>query len=418
MKHYDLIVAGGGLTGVAAAVSAARRGKKVLLVERANCLGGAAVNNLVLPFMRYWTTVEEQKRYLSAGLFREILDGLAAAGALDENEKTFDTEYLKLYLNRLIAAAGVVPLFNATVISAAKEGDTVTSVTLYTKEGLMEIGGKMFIDATGDAELAAMSGVPFVQGREEDGLCQPMTLCFRVGNVDTEAFYGVSREKLNGIYRAYQAEGKISDPREDVLWFKTLMPGVVHFNTTRVIRRDPVGAADVTAAEIEAREQTFEIVKMLKESVPGFENCKLIQTAPQIGVRESRRIVGRHVLTQEELKACTVFEDSIALGNYDIDIHDPAGAGTSHYYFAPGTYYTIPYASLLPRSGADNMIVAGRCVSATHEAQASIRIMPICCCLGEAAGTAAALALTDGVTPDKVDIPRLQTALRSSGAKI
>ena len=417
-KQYDVLVAGGGFTGVAAAVSAARKGKSVLLVERAGCLGGAATNNLVLPFMGYWTQKDGEKLMISAGLFGEMVDEMAAAGRMDETKKYFDTEYLKVYFDRLVAASGADVLLSSTVVSAKKEGDRITGVSLYTKEGIIEVAADIFIDATGDAELAAISGVPCETGRKKDGLCQPMTLCFRMCNVDTEAFYNVSREQLNSIYRSYQQDGRISDPREDVLWFRTLLPGVVHFNTTRVIRKDPTGAADVTAAEIEAREQTQEIVKMLIESVPGFEHAALMQTAPQIGVRESRRVIGRHMLTQEELKACTVFDDSIAVGRYDIDIHDPDGAGTSHYYFEAGTYYTIPYASLLPKSGGENLIVAGRCISATHEAQASIRIMPICCCLGEAAGTAAALAAEGGVNPPDIDIRALQTALEKNGAKV
>ena len=155
----------------------------------------------------------------------------------------------------------------------------------------------------------------------------------------------------------------------------------------------------------------------MRERVPGCEKAQLVFSAPVTGVRESRMIDGEHVLTAEELIACTRFEDRIACGNYDIDIHNPEGSGTSHRFFPAGEYYTIPYRSLIPK-GADNLLVAGRCISCTHEAQASIRIMPIVCTLGEAAGTAAAVALDSGCSVRDVDVPELQDRLRKAGACI
>jgi len=274
------------------------------------------------------------------------------------------------------------------------------------------------VDATGNADLAAMSGVPFTCGREADGLCQPMTLCFRVANVAPDCFTQETKDRVNAAYWRRQAAGSIRNPRENVLIFKTLCPTIWHFNTTRVVRRSPTDGFDVTLAELEAREQVYEILHILREEIPGFEGAVLSSTAMQIGVRESRRIVGKHVLTSDELKACTVFSDSIAIGNYDIDIHNPAGSGTSHYYFPEGQYYTIPYGSLVPLAGTENLLVAGRCISATHEAQASIRIMPICCCLGEAAGEAVTCALRNhNCAVGTVDVSVLQKQLTVNGAR-
>lgn len=415
MEHFGLIVAGGGLTGVAAAIAAARRGSRVLLLEKEHCLGGAAANNLVFPFMPYWTAVNGVKTDLSAGFFKELTDALTPDGARCD----FDTEYLKLILNRkVLAETNITLLFGALLTGCSKRDGRITAVTVQSKSGEMTFSADCLIDATGDADLSALAGVPFELGRPQDGLCQPMTLCFRVGNVDASLYHAEEQNRINRAYREYKAEGKIKNPRNDVLIFKTPVCGLLHFNTTRVIKRNPVDAWDITAAEIEAREQVFELMDFLKRVSPAFANAVLLETAPQIGVRESRRIIGRHVLTAQELKDCTVFEDSVAAGNYDIDIHDPAGGGTQHFYFPAGKYYTIPYRSLLPASGAQNLLTAGRCISATHEAQASIRIMPICCCLGEAAGEAAALALETGVSPDRIAVQQLQSRLKANGARL
>jgi hypothetical protein len=207
----------------------------------------------------------------------------------------------------------------------------------------------------------------------------------------------------------------IKNIREDVLIFDTLTDGVLHFNSTRVVKKNPTDAFVVTAAEIDAREQAFELHEFLKRHFGAFRNSKIIMTAPQIGVRESRMVDGEYMLTERDLKDCVKFDDAVAAGNYDIDIHNPEGSGTSHYYFPDGAFYTIPYRSLLPK-GVDNLLVAGRCVSATHEAQASIRIMPIVCCMGEAAGVAAAVAGASRVPAPRADIGKIQDILLKNGA--
>lgn len=191
---------------------------------------------------------------------------------------------------------------------------------------------------------------------------------------------------------------------------------MLHFNTTRIVKRSPIDMEDLTAAELDVREQVFEMYDFLRENIDGFQNATLLSTAAEIGIRESRMLRGRYVLTQDDLVSCKMFEDSIALGNYDIDIHNPEGTGTSHYYFPEGQYYSIPYRTMLPVE-AENLLVTGRCISTTHEAQASIRIMPIVCCLGEAAGTAAALAAAQKAPPAAVDIKKLQELLAAHGGK-
>jgi len=418
MERYNAIVVGGGFAGVAAAISTARAGLKVLLVEKNAALGGAAANNLVNPFMPNATQLaanEKNERFeLSQGLFAEIKQRLAEAGAIDGRGAVFHEEYLKLVLNRMAVEAGVQLLFHAPLVNASVEGGKVAAIIVASKCGLMELAADYFVDATGDADLAHFGGFPTRLGREQDNLCQPMTLCFRVGNVDMAKFEA-AWHTINEKYKKLQAEGKIKNIREDVLVFRNLCNGVLHFNSTRIVRRNPVDAFDITMAEVEAREQVFELYRFLKENIDGFQNADLLFTAPEIGVRESRMIDGEYVLTGADLVACTRFDDSIALGNYDIDIHNPEGSGTSHYYFPEGQYYTIPYRALIPK-GSQNLLVAGRCISTDHEAQASVRIMPIVCCMGEAAGTALGLASQANETVGKIDVAVLQKRLKEQGA--
>lgn len=413
MKKYDLIVAGGGFSGTAAAIAAARAGLSVLLVEKGNSLGGCAVNCIVNPFMNFRTKIGEEVRPLSRGIFEEIYNNLNDMGALKYKD-TFNEEYLKIILNRMVLSSGCGLLFHSYLIGAERKGYKIYSITVANKTGQMKLEADYFIDATGDAQLAYLSEYPYRLGRESDNLCQPMTLTFRLGNVDTEKFKK-EKDAVNKLYNKYQAEGKIKNLREDVLTFPSTLDGVLHFNTTRIVKLNPTNALDVTRAEIEAREQIFELVDMLRTNFESFKNSQVLMSASEIGVRESRMIEGEYTLNKDDLVECRKFDDSIALGNYDIDIHNPEGSGTSHYYFKAGEYYTIPYRCLIPK-GAENLLVAGRCISATHEAQASIRIMPIVCCIGEAAGEAAALAKKSGKNVSGIDTDVLRNNLKKNNA--
>jgi len=423
-KRWDLIVVGAGLTGVAAAVSARRQGMEVLLIEKAGFLGGAPATCLINPFMPYCTKVEDGKLALSQGFFAELQGLLREVGgyvggtntlAEGSRHEELHEEYVKLALDRLIVREGVQPLFHAYLCGVEKEGDSIQAVQVATKCGVLRFEAQYFVDCTGDADLAVMAGCPFHLGRE-DGLCQPMTLCFRIGNIDIPTF-DKNRPLMQKLYKQFQAEGKIKNPRENVLLFYTHVDGMLHFNTTRVIKLDPTNPFDVTNAEMMAREQMFELYYFLRDNIPGCEKSQLLYSAGEIGVRESRMIDGEYLLNQDDLINCVKFEDRIAAGNYDIDIHNPEGTGTSHYYFAPGTWYTIPYRSLLPKN-TNNLLVAGRCISTTHEAQASIRIMPIVATLGHAAGVAAGLANKAGVGVKDIDVKQLQNQLEAEGAFI
>ena len=414
MKKYDLAVIGGGFAGVAAALAAARAGAKVLIVEKSNCLGGAAVNCLVNPFMPYWTEMDGKRVDLSAGIFKEIHDRLEHHNAM--NKESFLEEKLKYILNEMVAEANIDLLFHAYIFKVEKCDEHIASIVVATKSGEMQVEANYFIDATGDAQLAYLAGCPTVLGRESDHLCQPMTLCFRLGNVDVEKFYE-SRERLKIAHAQSLAAGELINPRENILVFKTPIHNVLHFNTTRVVRKNPTSPEEVTEAEVLARRQVYEIYEFMKKHADGLENSFLMMTAAEIGVRESRMIVGDYVLTEQDCRNCVKFDDGIAACNYDIDIHNPEGTGTSHYYFPAGEYYTIPYRSLIPKS-AENLLVAGRCISSDHGAQASYRIMPVVCCIGEAAGSAVGLAVKQNCTVREVDVKELQNELKSNRAYI
>ncbi len=412
MKKYDVAVVGGGFAGVGAALAAARGGAEVILIEKGNCLGGAAVHALVNPFMPSFIEVDGIRTELSAGIFGEIKERLVARDAYVDGR--FLEEELKYILNEMMLEAGVSLLYHAYIFRANTEGGKIVSVSLATKSGETVIEAENFIDATGDAQLAYLTGCPTVLGREGDNLCQPMTLCFRLGNVDIPKFYA-GREKMKAKYTELYDAGEFINPRENILHFRMPISNVLHLNTTRVVKKNPTDPIDFSEAEIIARKQAFEVYDFMKKHADGLENSYLMMTASEIGVRESRMIVGEYTLTCDDCKNCTKFEDAVVACNYDMDIHNPEGKGTSHYFFKPDEYYTIPYRCLIPKE-ASNLLVAGRCISSDHYAQASYRIMPVVCCIGEAAGTAVALALKNKITVREVNVKELQSTLKNNNA--
>lgn len=415
MKKYDLIVVGGGFAGAAAAIAAARGGVRVLIVEKGNSFGGAAVHQLVNPFMAVETEIDGKRVDLAAGMYLEIREKLKKLDAREKkwNRYSFSEEDLKFIFNDMMQEAGVDILFHAYLSDVERAGDEIKWLTFLTRGGKIRLSADYYIDATGDAFLSYLAGVPTRLGRE-DGLCQPMTLCFRTGNVDKERFFNGYKNTV-AAYVEQKAQGKIKNVYEKVLAFDHPLTGVVHFNSTRVARKNPVDPFDYTAAELEAREYVRELFAFLKEYADGMEEATLLSTGAELGVRESRMIDGEYLLTVKDCMGCVKFPDAIASCNYDIDIHNPEGSGTSHYYFPQGQFYTIPYRSLIPQ-GVDNLLVAGRCISSDHEAQASYRVMPTVCNLGEAAGTAAALAVKAKCGVRAVDISALQARLKEQGA--
>jgi len=410
-KNYDVIVVGGGLTGIAAAIAAKRNGvKDVLLIERYGFLGGMATNGLVNPFMSYFKSGEpyEEEYQLTFGIFQEILDRLIELEGF-KNKRTFDAEIMKLVLNRMVKEEDIDLLFHTYVADVQKEEENcIHSITVSNKAGLSNIRANMFVDCTGDADIAYMAGVPCKKGRDEDGYSQPMTMCFRIANVDRAKM--PSRDKINELYTQAVKRGEINNPRENVLFFDTMQDDVIHFNTTRVVMKDATNPKELTEAELEVREQCWQMFHFLKKEVDGFQDSYFQVSAPQIGIRESRRIVGKYILTGEDVISGQKFDDSICYSAYCIDIHNPSGTGTIITQLQKGDYYGIPYRCLLPEN-IENLLVAGRPISSSHEAHSSLRVMPPCAGMGQAAGTAAALALESGIMPYQVESSLLRKKL-------
>ena len=429
MKNYDLIVAGGGLAGAAAAFAAARDGLSVLIVEKAASLGGALSGGLVYPFCPFYTETDGKlTKLVNAGLFSEMIrrhnekikghfpPAEPNIHQADGDIRRFKTEYFKMVLDDMAEEFGVDILYHTMIHSVEYEGRTIKAVKASTKAGELTLSAKYFVDATGDGEVMYLAGCDCLLGREGDNLCQPMTTCFRVCNIDLP-LYKKELPELQKLYKEARASGEITNPRENILQFYGIGEGIVHYNTTRVVMLDPIDPIALSRAEGIARRQVYEIFDFLKKNSRAYKDAVLISVASEIGVRESRKLQGVHVITEEELFACTRFEDSIALGNYDVDIHSPDGTGTRIRKFDRDKYYTIPYRSLLPKE-YDNLLVAGRCISTTHEAQSSVRIMPICVSIGEAAGVAVAEAARSGVGVHGVDIKNVQRTLTGYGAEI
>lgn len=415
--QYDVIVAGGGPSGIAAAVASAREGARTLLIERYGFLGGAGTAMMVNPWMSYRAAGGGDQ--IIFGVLQELIDGMTRLGMYGhpKTRNAFDPEALKYVAEHLCLDAGVHLLYH-TYLAGVKtdpESRKIVSVQLAGKSGLIEMKADMYVDATGDADLAALAGAVVEKGREVDSNCQPMTLNFRMADVDIARM--PDHKEITRRYLAAKERGEIDCPREDVLWFYANQPDVIHFNTTRVILKDATDIWQLTEAEIEGRKQVQQLVAFLKKEIEGFENAYLQTTAPQIGVRESRRVMGEHVLTAEELLSACKFDDVIARGAYPVDIHNPTGSGTIIQSLQPGEWYDIPFRTLIPRH-IENLLIGGRPISATHEAHSAIRVQPIAIATGQAAGSAAALCVKDNVSPRLLEVGKLQKSLTAQGANL
>ncbi len=427
-KHWDVIVVGGGPGGVPAAVASARNGARTLLIESYGFLGGMATTALVLPYMKYSAGGE----IIVRGLFEEFLDLMEQHGAVKrflpseetmirlntfptdlEDRAHFDDEPMKHLLDRFVLDAGAELLLHTRAVGVLREGGSIRTVRVFHKGGVEDLSADVFVDSTGDGDIAAWAGCRVEIGREPDNACQPMTMSFRMANVDISRI--PDGAEINRLFDAAKKRKEINNPRENILKFFAVQPDVMHFNSTRVIGKSPLDGWSMTEAEIEGRRQVDELVRFLKKYVAGFEKAYLMKTGAQIGVRESRRIMGRYVLNADDVIEGRKFDDGIACGSYAIDIHNPSGTGTKMVYLAEGIYYHIPYRTLVP-DGVDNLIIAGRCISSTHEAHSSMRVMPTVWGIGQAGGTAAALCIKRNVKPSAVDAAELRALLKKQKA--
>lgn len=410
--EYDVVVAGAGPAGFAAAVCAARQGAKTLLVEQAGQPGGVATTGL----MSHWTGNTK------GGFYEEVLDR-----SRDSNggRTTINPELLKGAIFDMLEDAGAELLFYAFCADAIMDGDRITGVVTESKSGPQAHLAKVVIDATGDGDIAARAGAEFTKGREGDGKMQPMTLMFKVGGVDAErAIFPPSFET-----RIQVPAGEIQSlalqhlpyPAGHVLLYRTSLPGVVTCNMTNVIDVDGTRAEDLTYAEKTCRKQMPLIVDFLRKYAPGYEKCYLLSSASIIGVRETRHFLGEATLTEEDIMAARVFPDWVVTkAHFNFDIHSLKGPGLDEHgvqaHFNQPEGYTIPYGCLVPKK-TEGLLLAGRCISGTHKAHSNYRVMPICVNMGQAAGIAAALAAQRGVTPREVPVADIQTILRQQGVE-
>jgi hypothetical protein len=442
----DVLVVGGGPAGLGAALGAAGCGAEVLLAERYGFLGGNATAALVMPLMSSHTQHGKPPpadisrlmppdhgpgESVVAGAFNKFLTRLVAAnGALSPSARTgfvvpFDPEIFKLVALDLLDEAGVKFLLHAfaTEVIGRHRPD---GVVFETKSGPVVVKARAIVDCTGDGDIAARAGASFELGRESDALVQPMTLMFRMVEFERAAFAAYIKahpDQWRGVHGLWDliaqatAAGELDLPREDLLFFGTPQEHEVSVNSTRVTGVLGTDVWDLTYAEWQSRRQMRQIAAFLRRYVPGFEQAYVVQSGVNIGVRETRRIIGDYQLTAADVLEARKFDDVVARGAYPIDIHNPTGSGTILKRLPPGEAYDIPLRCLLPE-GVERLVVAGRCISGTHEAHSSYRVMPIAMATGQAAGVCAALAARTGRTPRELPVEYVQRELRRQGADL
>jgi glycine/D-amino acid oxidase-like deaminating enzyme len=415
----EILVVGGGPTGAIAALAAAELGVTVTLVERYGFLGGASTQ--VLDTFYGFYTPGKAPRKVVGGIPDRVLAELQQRDAMILRTSSYgagigvayDSETLKSVWDDLIVGAGIKVLLHALSLDARLDGERVMGVVVATKAGLMPLGAAVTVDATGDADVAWAAGVPCDIPLPNESL-QSLTTTFRLLNVDTERAAQITPAELHELMRTADQSGDYRLPRLDGSLRPTPLPGVVATNLTRVANVDPTEPLEVTHAEMEGRRQSMEYIRFLRDKVPGFETARLANLGVQIGIRESRRIRGEYRLTREDVLGGRKFDDGIACCGAPIEEHH-AGNITRWAFLPEGETYDIPWRCLVPQR-VQNLIVAGRCLSADHDAHASARSMAPCMAMGQAAGVAAALAVKGGGSLPAVSARDIQAALRSLGA--
>ena len=410
--EYDVIVAGSGPAGTAAAVMAGRMGAKVLIIEWNNAIGGISTSGM----MSHWTGS------VTSPLYTEILQRSADMNEGEQKGKIqqyINPENLKSVYFDMLKDANVDVLLYTFVCGVVMEGDQLTGVITESKSGRRVFRSKVVVDGTGDGDVAAFAGVEYHKGRESDGKMQPTTLMFKVAGVD------MSRAVLLGSFEStYQTEKgelqalakeHIPYPAGHLLAYKSTLPGIVTCNMTNCTDIDGTKAEDLTRAEIVCRSQMPAIVKYLREFVPGFENCYIISAGSMMGVRETRHFKGVYTLNENDILTAKVFDDWVVRGaHFNFDVHNMTGSGLDatgvqkHWTQPKG--YTIPYGCLVPEK-INGLLLSGRNISGTHIAHSNYRVMPICVGIGAAAGVAAATAIKKGVQVRDIKGEELQDRL-------
>lgn len=438
IAEVDVLVCGGGPAGIAAAIASARQGAATMLIEMQGSLGGVGANTLVGTWLGSYS--RDGAYPVVGGVFTEMLARLAGEGAaiLPEDapveggrhiqyanwhKRVIPIEYepYKRISEQMCAEAGVRLRYWASFVAPRMDGRRVDGVFVHSKNGIEFIRAQAIVDATGDADVACRAGCPFVEGRSEDGLTSPLTTVLVLEDVDYASLEGYCAStgdiRLRNVIAAVKEREPWPFPFEIIISCELVKRGRSFINTLRQTGWNGVDADDLTQASIEGRRQAAALMGYLRRYVPGFANARLTQTSSRIGVRDTRRIVGDYCVTVADVKTGKRYDDAIALSGYQWDMADPKRP--SHQRMegqAMALQFTeIPFRSLLPQ-GVDNLIVAGRSVSAEWDALGVLRIMPACMAMGQAAGTAAALAASDHLGTRDVPAEALRANLLRQGA--
>lgn len=408
--NTDVLVLGSGPAGFSAAYAAAKNGAKVILVEQGGDIGGISTSGL----MSHWTGT------CGSPLYYEIINRSVKKNDFKtERDTVIDPEKLKTLYLEMLDEVGVRIFLYTFALDAICDGDKVLGATVVNKSGMTDIYAKITIDATGDGDIAARAGAEFVLGRESDSKMQPATIMFKVAGVDYsraafipsfESTYQTEKGELQAL-----AKQHIPYPAGHILTYASTLPGVVTCNMTNATDIDGTCAEDLTKATIVCRKQMDDIVKYLREFVPGYENCFIISSASLIGVRETRHFKGKYTLTEQDILEAKVFDDYVVRdAHFNFDVHNITGSGLDETgvqkHFTQNRGYTIPYRCLLPEI-KENLLLCGRNISGTHIAHSNFRAMPICAGIGEAAGTAAAIAVKKNCTLAEIDAKEIRNTI-------
>ncbi|KQM78764.1 FAD-dependent oxidoreductase [Xylophilus sp. Leaf220] len=430
--EYDVVVVGGGPAGLAAAVSAARHGARTLLVEAYGFLGGMGTAGGVTNFAGLYGRHEGEMRQLVHGVADDLLDRLEALGGLNTPQdgmqgrirvRSYDVSALKCAADQLLQSAGVELLFHAHAAAVLKDGDRIGAVVVETKSGRLAIRANAVVDCSGDADVAAFAGVRYAVGDGHGSGLFPTTM-FRVGHVEpAPALAAIGEFKaINDVMARAEAAhpGRYRFPREGAIVRPQIDPREWRANVTQVRNAaghamNGVDARELSAGELEGRRQIVEYFRFLREQVPGFETARIVDIAAQIGIRETRRIEGLYALTGEDILSSARFGDSIGINAWPMELHQDGRIDWGFPRDESRAYNDLPWRMLVPR-GIDNLLVAGRCASMTHEGQSAARASGGCFVMGQAAGTAAAHA--GGAPLQATDVAGLQARLRADGACI
>lgn len=429
---FDVVVLGGGPSGIAAAASAARNGAKVLLAERYGFLGGMGTAAGVTNFCGLHANVFGNIQQVVHGVTDDLLERMRGLDGLNEPHlvlgKTFAQAYdmsaFKCAADALLVADGVHLLFHALAAGVIKTAEgRIHTLLLETKSGRVAVRAQCFIDCSGDADMAHWAGVPTEKGDEHGELLYP-TMMFRVGNVDAEAA-GEAWKTIPKLMDAVEATGEFTFPRRGAVVRPQKHSYEWRVNVTQLKNKDGsatdgTDASSLSEGELEGRRQVVDYLRFLRSKVPGFEHAYALDIAPQLGIRETRRLIGEYMLTADDVLQCVDFQDTIGVNGWPLEKHV---AGDVKWIWPPipesRGYNHLPYRMLLPRrstaGGVDNLLVAGRCASMTHDGQSAARVTGACFVMGQAAGTAAVLALKLSGSVHDIDVRELQRLLTQQG---